>query len=404
MRRRRGALALALLLLLPAGAGGADDAPLVLLVSLDGVRHDYLERTALPGLARMAREGARAERLVPPFPSNTFPAHVSLATGTHPDRHGIVDNRFEDPERGRFDYSGDASWLEAEPLWAAAERQGVPSAVFFWVGSETPWHGVAASLLRTPFDPQVPESAKVDQLLAWLDLPPPERPRLLMAWWHGADRAGHRYTPASAAVTDALREQDAQLVRLQRGLDARGLWPRTTLLVVSDHGMATSTRRVNASAALADAGIAAHVEGGGGTVLVYLERPERSADAARVLGELPFVTAWPRDALPERLRARNPRTGDVVALAELPARFAGRATLAERVLAWLGRPFGAHGYDPEQSEMSGILLALGRGVPPGGQLGRVHAIDVAPTAAALLGIEPPAASEGRALLPTPGLP
>ena len=59
----------------------------------------------------MRVEGLRAERFVPVFPANTFPAHVSLATGTYVDRHGIVGNVFRDLERGRFSYSNDASWI-----------------------------------------------------------------------------------------------------------------------------------------------------------------------------------------------------------------------------------------------------------------------------------------------------
>jgi arylsulfatase A-like enzyme len=51
--------------------------------------------------------------------------------------------------------------------------------------------------------------------------------------------------------------------------------------------------------------------------------------------------------------------------------------------------------------MAGILLALGRGAPPGVRLARPHAVDVAPTVAGLLGIDPPRQSEGRALLEAP---
>jgi arylsulfatase A-like enzyme len=47
--------------------------------------------------------------------------------------------------------------------------------------------------------------------------------------------------------------------------------------------------------------------------------------------------------------------------------------------------------------MHGIFVALGRGVPKGVRLPRVRAIDVAPTVARLLGIDPPASSEGAAI-------
>src|SRR5688572_1036656 len=75
------------------------DAPYVVLVSLDGLRPDYLDRYAAPNLRRMAVRGVRAERMIPVFPSKTFPAHYTMATGLYADRHGIVGNTFEDPRK-----------------------------------------------------------------------------------------------------------------------------------------------------------------------------------------------------------------------------------------------------------------------------------------------------------------
>ena len=39
--------------------------------------------------------GVRATRMIPSFPSVTFPNHYSLATGLYPSHHGLVDNPFE---------------------------------------------------------------------------------------------------------------------------------------------------------------------------------------------------------------------------------------------------------------------------------------------------------------------
>jgi arylsulfatase A-like enzyme len=58
---------------------------------------------------------------------------------------------------------------------------------------------------------------------------------------------------------------------------------------------------------------------------------------------------------------------------------------------------GAHGYAAERAVMAAVFLALGRGVPAGAKLGVVRAIDVAPTVAKLLGIEPPRHAEGQAI-------
>lgn len=373
--------------------------PLVIWLSFDGVRHDALEGAETPALARLAREGARAEALIPIFPSSTFANHVAQATGTHADRHGIVGNRFLDPELGFFDYGNDARYLEAEPIWAAAERQGVRSAAFFWVGSETDWRGVGASYRKTPFDGKLGEGVKVDQILAWLDLPEAERPRLIMSWWHGADAAGHRHGPDSEEVRAQLADQDRELLRLLAGLDARDLWSRTTLLLSSDHGMTNAESVIDAGIVMRRAGLKARVVHGSSVAHLHLRDPAQAAAAVAAFADVSGVTAYLRDELPAHLRYAHPtRVGQVVVLAEPPYALGGARS---RGLAFLQKitgnaSRGAHGYDPSRHpDMHGVLLAMGRGVVPGTRLGRPRAVDLAATVAALLGIDPPASSEGR---------
>jgi predicted AlkP superfamily pyrophosphatase or phosphodiesterase len=381
----------------------------VVLLSLDGVRYDYLDRDALPAFSRLARDGLRAEGLQPVFPSSTFPSHVSLATCATPDRHGIVANSFVDRERGLFNYDNDASWIQAEPLWVAAERQGARAATFFWVGSETPWQGVAASHRMAPFDGSVPDSEKVDQILAWLDLPAAERPRLVMSWWHGADEEGHAYGPGAPEVHEAMKRQDHELGRLLAGLDARGAWGTTTLMLVSDHGMTELSESVDPLDLLEAQGIGGRFVSGGPFGHLFLDDPARAGEAAAALDALPQVEAWTADAIPERFHYRHPtRTGDVFVLAEPPFRLGGGSLFLDLRFALgslLGRTQGAHGYDPARHpEMRGIFLAAGRGVPAGARSGDVRSLDVAPTVARLLGIEPPRGCEGQpieAIAPPP---
>jgi predicted AlkP superfamily pyrophosphatase or phosphodiesterase len=370
--------------------------PTVILLSFDGVRHDYPARVPNGALARMAREGARAERLVPVFPSSTFPGHVSLATGTYPDKHGIVDNQFLDRARGEFRMGNDASWIEAEPLWAAAERQGVPAAVYFWVGSETDWRGRRVHQRVAPFDAKVPEREKVARILGWLDLPPSERPRLVMSYWPGADHEGHLHGPDDASVQAALRERDAELGALLAGLDARKAWSDTTFLVVSDHGMAAVSDEVPLRATLEAAGIRARIEGGGAVAHLFLDDPAQRKRAEAALKGIVGIRVYRGDALPESFRLRFPsRTGDLVVVASSGVALR-ESPLSERALRVLaGSKRGMHGWAPDDPDMGGILFALGRGVRPGTQLGVVRMIDVAPTVTHLLGIAPPASSEGK---------
>lgn len=392
--------ALALLCLLAAAPAHADPAPTVILLSFDGVRADYLDRAGLAALQRIATQGARAEALRPVFPALTFPSHVSLATGAPVDRHGIVANRFFDDVRGEFDYDNDASWILAEPLWVTAERQGVRSAAFFWVGSETDWNGVGASYRRTPFNGRLGEDEKVDQIVAWLDLPEAERPRLIVSWWHGADRAGHGHGPEGERTRAQLEGQDRVLARLLGALDERAAWPHTTLLVVSDHGMTEVTEALDPKAPLSAAGIEAEVVAAGGLAHVRLADPAMKPAAAEALAQLPGVEVHATDALPAALRyGPSERIGDLLVIASPPRRLSEPWTAPDtefRFHRLLGRTVGGHGYRPDRvPAMDGILVAMGRGVAAGARLPRASALDVAPTVTRLLGIEPPAQAEGR---------
>ena len=72
------------LLLLTARSWGAE--PLVILISLDGFRWDYLDKyaTETPRLRQLAADGVRAERMISCFPTLTFPSHYSIVTGLLP--------------------------------------------------------------------------------------------------------------------------------------------------------------------------------------------------------------------------------------------------------------------------------------------------------------------------------
>lgn len=399
----RGVKMLGLVVLLALTIGGPTsiraEEPIVIVLSWDGVRHDYLDRAHFPALKRMEQQGIRAERLIPVFPSNTFPNHVALATGTHADRHGIVNNVFRDSERGLYDYSKEADWLDAEPIWSAAERQGVRAATFFWVGSETDWSGTGATFRMTPFDGDIGEAEKVDQIVAWLDLPAARRPGLIMAWWHGADGVGHVKGPNHPGIVDQLARQDAHLARLLAEIDDLDIWDHTTLMVVSDHGMTEVNEIIEVRGPLENAGINAEVISAAATATVFLKDPTTQPEALRVLRDIPEVVVYAAEDLPAELRIRHPsRNGDLMLITTPPRTFF-QPGLLRSVGHYIGGilfdwKLGMHGYTTDHPDMGAILLAMGRGVPKGVRIGPVDNIQVAPTIAKLLGIAPPAQAEG----------
>lgn len=396
---RLGRLYLAALLVAGTALADARAAETVILLSMDGTTPAQISDPDLPTLARLQKQGAHAA-LIPVFPSNTFPNHVSLVTGVIPERHGVVSNVFIDPERGKHSYENDPSWMQSEPLWSLVGRHRIVSAAFYWVGSEGPWTSGLGPRHWKPFDGSTPEKDKVDQILAWLDLEDPaERPRLITAWFHGADSKGHRNGPGAPQVAAALREQDRELGRLIAGLEARQLAATTTLVIVSDHGMAPVERTVNLAGALKDAGVRARLLGGGGFALLESSDPSGAVRVARGLG----LEAWPRESTPPELPTENPRFGDVVVVAPVGTAIVrqGLRGTVKHLLAKGGMALGgSHGHRPDHPSMRGIFVAWGADVPPA-ELGVVHALDVAPTVLTLLGIRPPEWMEGRPLFGVP---
>lgn len=364
----------------------------VILISLDGTRPVDLVPENFPDFAPIANRGVVASRMLPSFPTNTFPNHVTLVTGVHPSVHGIVNNRFYDEERGFFAKRDIPGWLETEPIWSILERLGIPTASYHWVGSEGKWPSGCAPRYWKRFSVEASETAKVGQILAWLDIAEKDgRPRLITSWFPGADHVGHEAGPGSPRVGRVLRTQDRALSRLIKGIGERELWDETTLIVVSDHGMAAPVGRVNLEAALGLASIHAEVFGTGGfaSVIIYprhLKKREsinRIIQIARSLG----LEAFSREDVPSDARVSNTRFGDVLVCAPV-----------EIALVYRGLSLkGFHGYAPNTEEMSALFVAVGRGAERPLLIDQVESIDVAPTILRLLGVEVPGWMQGTAI-------
>jgi predicted AlkP superfamily phosphohydrolase/phosphomutase len=91
--------------------------------------HEMLRSEQLPNLAKLIEGGAFADDVIPCFPSLTAPAFASLWTGAPPRITGISGNRVPRLPRSQFTILESSAGfnnalLQAEPLWASAERAG----------------------------------------------------------------------------------------------------------------------------------------------------------------------------------------------------------------------------------------------------------------------------------------
>jgi len=369
--------------------------PTVVLLSMDGVRWDYPDRDKLPAFGAMAREGRKAQRLTPPFPSLTFASHTTLATGVGPSLHGIVANSFLDRTLDRrFSDEPEASWLKAAPLWVLCERAGMKAAVRFWPCSQGSWNGISPSYFRA-YESGDHDQETVRWILDLLKRPTGERPRLIMAWTRGADGPGHSEGPDGEGVHRAMARADGLLSQLRAGLRALGPSIRVDLMVVSDHGMAKVDRIVDPLKAIPKEGYFPFVASSGPICNVYVKNETQRRQVAAGLGRLPRdVLAMTRSEAAMRFGYDGgERTGDFVLVCPPGATFSSFSRKSGRDI-----PRGMHGYDPALPEMGGVFYAEGPDFPAGKALAEVRAVDIAPTICACLGIPPPPRCEGKSLL------
>lgn len=372
----------------PALAQTPKPAPLTILISIDGFRADYLQRGKTPVLSAMAKDGVAAA-MRPSFPSITFPNHYTLVTGLRPDEHGIVDNTMEDAARpgvtfqlSKPDIVHDPIWWDqAEPLWVTAEKQGIRTATMFWPGSDGPIHGVQPRDWRL-FDKTVPSPARSEQVLAWLDRPPAERPRFVTLYFNAVDSAGHQFGPDSEELNQALVETDASVGLLLKGLAARGLLDTTDIVVVADHGMAaTSHERVTYLADLMPAA-AFHAVSQGAEAGVRAMPGHEEEVAKTLLVHHDHMTCWRKGEIPERLHfGKNPRVPPFYCLADV-------GWIVEAGHSAYPTPKGEHGYDPADPQMAALFIAHGPSFSHGVTLAGFDNVDVYPLLAAVSGVKP----------------
>ncbi|MBA3894167.1 MAG: alkaline phosphatase family protein [Gemmatimonadales bacterium] len=379
----------------------------VVLVSLDGFRWDYLDRGLTPTLTRLAREGVRAEAMVPVFPTKTFPNHYTIVTGRYPAGHGIVGNSFDAPDIvARFSLRDrravrNGRFFLAEPIWVAAERQGQRTAPLFWPGSEAEIGGVRPSY-ALPFDDGMPDSARVSRLLAWLDLPADRRPKFLTLYSSTVDDAGHEFGPDAPETDLAIARTDSVVGALVGGLRGRSRDGEVNLVIVSDHGMApTGPDRVVWLDDYVSPGAMRVDEVS--ALLTAWPREGLEDSVYRGLKRAPPIQVYRRADLPARFRLRgSPRIPPIVAIAEEGWTIArGSSTAASRAIAR-----GNHGFDDSLSTMRGIFVAHGPAFRRGLTVPPFRNIHVYPLLAEVLRVAP-APGDGsldsvRGLLADPG--
>jgi predicted AlkP superfamily pyrophosphatase or phosphodiesterase len=212
--------------------------PRLVLLSFDGFSYDYLSKYKPKNLIAFAQSGVKS-KLLPVYPSKTFPNHLSIITGAYPAHHGIVHNSFFNPVLDK-PYSlgagkNNSAWLTSKTLWSLAEENNVTSAVYFWPESEAIGQG-AQPTFNIPFNRVDSEKKRFDKIISWLKLPKSEAPKLIVSYFHSIDEIGHRYGPDSFEIKQAIKELDDLFGDFIKQVN-KEYGNNINIVIVSDHGM-----------------------------------------------------------------------------------------------------------------------------------------------------------------------
>ncbi len=292
----------------------------VIMLSLDGFRWDYPTLYNTPNLNKIAQEGVKAKSLIPCYPSKTFPNHYSMATGLHPDNHGIVNNSFYDPDLGFYSI-GDRQSVEfpdfyfGEPIWITAEKQGVKSASFYWVGSETQIKGMQPTYWKK-YNQRVPLAYRIDTVIHWLNLPIEQRPRLITFYYHEPDWTSHDFGPESPQTKASVERIDSLLGIFIGKVKALPIASKVNVIIVSDHGMAKINKFINLSEFVKKEWF--DVISGGNPVYSLQPKVQYYGEALATLKKIKNIKVWERDSIPLRYHyGKNKRVCDILVEADL---------------------------------------------------------------------------------------
>jgi predicted AlkP superfamily pyrophosphatase or phosphodiesterase len=422
-------------------------APLLLVISVDGLRPDYVTAadahgSKIPNLRRFLKDGTYAEGVQGIIPTVTYPSHTTLVTGVWPAKHGILANTTFDPlqknEQGWYWYTQD---IRVPTLWDAAAQAGRTTASIQWpvtVGAPITWNIPEYWRASTPDDSKLLRSVATPGLLAEMEAELGEyhggietsarddeirgryaqwilekkKPALMTLHLTALDHVEHQMGPFSPEALALLERLDAVIGNLRE--TAERLSPgRAIIAIVSDHGFVKVDAQLNLFAAFCEAKLFTLDDKGkvtdwkampwetGGSSAIVLKDPKDSATLAQVRELLAKLAGDPANGIDRILEAQelHDRGGYPTAsfFVSLKPGWRTGSPLTGPVLSKT-KPGGTHGELPDLPDLRAAFFVIGPGVSAGRSLGLIDMREVAPTLAHLAGLSLPTA-DGKNLLP-----
>jgi predicted AlkP superfamily pyrophosphatase or phosphodiesterase len=403
----------------------------VVVISLDGFPAYALDdsRLPIPTLRKLAREGVMAASMRPINPTVTWPNHTAMVTGVNASEHQVLFNGLLTRQGGGArpliePWRDKELMVHAPTIYDIAYRAGLTTAQVDWVAiyraKTITWQFPELPDPDGPIEREMIASGTVtaeqlrtfeDSSQAWQDqiwtdaaeeILERHRPNLLLFHLLTLDDTNHEYGPMSGASFTAMASLDSRVKQILDGLERTGLSRNATLIIVSDHGFRTVKHRIHPNVLLRKKGLLSEGPGQskgdawvlseGGTAAVYVTDPSRRAElvpelrgllaGAEGIDHVYGVEDLPSLGLP--VPAMSDQAPDLV-LAAAPDYMFSNESDGDFVTEVLSG--GTHGYLNTDPKMQAVFIAWGAGIPKGVRLSSISNLDVAPTIAALLGLE-----------------
>ncbi len=366
----------------------------VLIVSFDGFRSEYLDWYPTPNMDQFAQKGVKSEGLIPVFVSKTFPNHYSIATGLYAENHGLIGNHFYDPKFDDYYTLSDRSkvenpkFYEGEPIWVTAEKQGINTASYFWVGTETPIKNTYPGKWKA-YEHGFPFESRIDSVVSWFSFPEKKRPKLCMLYFHEPDATGHDTGPKSKETGLMVSKMDSLFGILLFKLQNTPIASQLDIIVLSDHGMAeiSSKRTIN----LEDYTNLKEIkqEGSGPYALLYGENKINLQRVVKDLNKVDHIKAYLKKDIPERFHFRNHyRIKDILVLADEGWYIQNQAIGSNSEAGQYIPKGGTHGYDNQLKSMHALFIASGPSFISGKQIAPFENVNIYPLICEILNIDP----------------
>lgn len=355
------------------------------VVSMDAFRWDYPDVMETPGLNEIAADGVRCS-MEPSYPASTFPNHYTIATGLVPDHNGIVNGSFWNPDTQELFSMGDSltrynpEYYLGEPIWVAAEKEGIKTASIYWVGSDVSIEGKLPTYSYPWWEkPHLSFEERANEVVRLLSLPKEERPKLVMLYFDEPDETSHNFGPFAVETEAIIHQLDSIVGNMYHQLRALPHGDKINVIVTSDHGMTeiSDDRFIDFDDYLKPAWYERIV--GSNPTNIYTST--NCADSIMTaLSSINHISVWRHNEVPENLTyGTSNRCGDVIVAPDLGWQFAAEPK---------GK-VGAHGYSPMEKDMQVMFMASGPSFKQGVSTDNVmfKNVDIYPMVTDILGIK-----------------